>query len=81
MIAHRLTTIMNADVIFVMESGKVEEYGTHQELMERKGIYYNLVVTQQAHARDAEDKMTDRRFFQNLNSSKSEKVIHLLNSK
>lgn len=41
-IAHRLTTIRNADLILVIDQGRVVERGTHQELMERHGMYYNL---------------------------------------
>jgi ATP-binding cassette, subfamily B (MDR/TAP), member 1 len=47
-VAHRLSTIMNADIIFAFEKGSIAEYGTHTELMERKGVYYKLVITQQA---------------------------------
>lgn len=41
-IAHRLTTIIDADVIFVIDSGKIAEKGNHKELMELKGIYYDM---------------------------------------
>ncbi len=41
-IAHRLTTIRNATVIWVLTEKGVEEQGTHAELMARKGVYYNL---------------------------------------
>nr|AEQ19307.1 p-glycoprotein [Brachionus orientalis]AEQ19309.1 p-glycoprotein [Brachionus orientalis] len=47
-VAHRLSTILNADVIFAFEDGKVKEYGTHTDLMSKKGLYYKLVITQQA---------------------------------
>jgi ABC-type multidrug transport system fused ATPase/permease subunit len=46
-VAHRLSTILNADVIYAFEKGKIIEFGTHNELMAKKGIYYNLVITQQ----------------------------------
>lgn len=46
-VAHRLSTILNADVIFAFDKGKIVEYGTHQELMALRGVYYNLVLTQQ----------------------------------
>lgn len=46
-VAHRLSTILNADLIYAFDKGKIKEYGTHSELMSRKGIYYNLVMTQQ----------------------------------
>lgn len=42
MIAHRLTTIRNADMIFVLKEGKIEEYGKHNELLEHKGIYAKM---------------------------------------
>jgi len=42
MVAHRLSTICNADIIFVMERGKIIEKGTHQELIEQQGLYYDL---------------------------------------
>lgn len=41
-IAHRLTTIRNASVIWVLTDKGVEEQGTHQELMTRRGVYYQL---------------------------------------
>ena len=42
MIAHRLTTVQNADNIYVLKDGKVAESGTHAQLMERKGIYSDM---------------------------------------
>jgi ATP-binding cassette subfamily B protein len=41
-IAHRLSTIRDADMILVIEKGKLVEQGTHEELMERQGLYYYL---------------------------------------
>lgn len=41
-IAHRLTTIRNATMILVLTGNGIEEQGTHEELMEKKGIYYKL---------------------------------------
>ena len=45
-IAHRLSTIRNADLIIGFERGQVIEHGTHDELMEKKGLYYELVTAQ-----------------------------------
>ena len=42
MIAHRLTTVQNADRIYVLKEGKIAEEGTHTQLMERKGIYSDM---------------------------------------
>ncbi len=44
-IAHRLSTIRNAKLILVLTENGIEEQGTHQELMEKKGIYYHLYHT------------------------------------
>lgn len=41
-IAHRLTTIQNADMIVVIQDGTIVERGTHQELIAKQGVYYNL---------------------------------------
>ncbi|MBQ0111375.1 MAG: ABC transporter ATP-binding protein [Oscillospiraceae bacterium] len=41
-IAHRLSTVMNSDVIMVLEHGRIIERGTHQKLLEEKGTYYQL---------------------------------------
>ena len=42
LIAHRLSTIMHADRIYVLEQGYVEETGTHESLLEQKGLYYAM---------------------------------------
>ena len=46
-IAHRLSTLRNADRLVVLESGRVVEIGTHSELLAKKGIFYDLVQLQQ----------------------------------
>lgn len=45
-VAHRLSTVKNADQIIVLEKGMITEKGTHQELADRKGSYYHLVKNQ-----------------------------------
>ncbi|WP_270445493.1 ABC transporter ATP-binding protein [Fusobacterium varium] len=47
-IAHRLSTIKNADLILVLKDGKIAEQGTHDELMNKNGFYFNLYSTQYA---------------------------------
>ena len=51
-VAHRLSTIRNADIIVAFEDGRVKEKGSHEELMELKGLYFSLVERQFA-GRDA----------------------------
>ncbi len=45
-IAHRLSTLRNADKILVLDRGKLAEFGPHEELMKARGIYYELVMAQ-----------------------------------
>ncbi|CAF1561503.1 unnamed protein product, partial [Rotaria magnacalcarata] len=58
-IAHRLSTIRNADLIIALERGEVMEDGTHNELMDRKGLYYELVTAQQRKEKDEDEDMLD----------------------
>jgi ATP-binding cassette subfamily B protein len=45
-IAHRLSTVKNADQIVVMENGTIIEVGNHLELVQKRGKYYELVKNQ-----------------------------------
>ena len=45
-VAHRLSTVKNADKIIVLDKGKVVEEGNHQELVAKKGAYFTLVKNQ-----------------------------------
>ncbi len=49
-IAHRLSTIRRADLILLLDGGRIVERGTHDALMARRGIYYDMVVRQAASA-------------------------------
>ena len=57
-IAHRLSTIRSADMIAVLKDGKVEETGTHDELLAQHGIYFDMVEKQTGKT-DAKDTETD----------------------
>lgn len=46
-VAHRLSAVMNANLIIVLDQGKIVEQGTHEELMKRKGWYYEQFLAQQ----------------------------------
>ncbi len=52
LIAHRLSTIMHADLIYVLEKGKIVETGSHEGLLEQKGLYYALWRQQIGERRD-----------------------------
>ena len=45
-IAHRLSTVRDADLILVMDHGRIVEHGTHQQLMARRGLYKDLYEAQ-----------------------------------
>ena len=45
-IAHRLSTLRNASKLIILENGKITEMGTHDKLLKKKGIYYNMLHTQ-----------------------------------
>jgi len=51
-IAHRLSTIQSADLIYVIDGGKVAEFGKHAELLKRNGVYSNLYKIQFSAAKD-----------------------------
>ncbi|OXB67674.1 hypothetical protein ASZ78_015206 [Callipepla squamata] len=51
-IAHRLSTVRNADLIAAFENGVITEQGTHDELMEQKGVYYKLVNMETSETED-----------------------------
>jgi subfamily B ATP-binding cassette protein MsbA len=54
-IAHRLSTVVGADKIVMLDQGSIVEQGTHEELMAAKGRYYKMFLSQSFHGADAED--------------------------
>jgi len=59
-IAHRLSTVTDAETILVLEEGSVVERGTHQELLEEDGLYANLWAVQAGEIDDLPDEFVDR---------------------
>ena len=45
-VAHRLSTVVNADKIIYLENGRIAEQGTHRQLVDRRGKYYELIRNQ-----------------------------------
>lgn len=58
-IAHRLSTLRHADRLVVLEKGEIAEIGSHDELMAREGIYYNLIMAQRNMQKVKERKAED----------------------
>jgi ABC-type multidrug transport system fused ATPase/permease subunit len=55
-ITHRPSTVRRANLILLMEDGRMIERGTHEELMRARGAYYDMVVRQmESHSQDAEE--------------------------
>ena len=50
LIAHRITTLMNADQIIVLDKGRIREQGTHEELLSQGGLYRRIFELQSAGA-------------------------------
>ena len=59
-IAHRLSTIRRADLILLMENGRVIERGTHEELMNVRGLYHNMVLRQvESHGQNGNEVLSE----------------------
>ncbi|KAI4190497.1 MAG: hypothetical protein L6R41_000732 [Letrouitia leprolyta] len=71
-IAHRLSTIKTADNIVVMSQGRIVEQGAHDELLEKKGAYYNLVEAQRLSAeKEAEEVVEEKEEMEGILKVKS----------
>lgn len=46
-VAHRLSTVVNCDLIVLIDKGKIVEKGTHEELLSKKGIYYSMYISEE----------------------------------
>lgn len=57
-VAHRLSTIRHVDIIYVLKKGQVVEQGSHTELVEKKGVYYNMLSLQDPLAIGENDQFT-----------------------
>ncbi|XP_038899329.1 ABC transporter B family member 19-like [Benincasa hispida] len=83
-IAHRLATVRNSHAIAVIERGSLAEIGTHFQLMEREGAYYNLIKLASEAVRQTSPKRNDVQKFTDLSFndiSKSEYVVEISQSK
>jgi ATP-binding cassette, subfamily B, bacterial len=58
-VTHRLTSVVDMDVVYVLEKGKLAEQGSHAELLRKKGLYYRLWQDQQGKSRDDHDDDED----------------------
>ena len=71
-IAHRLSTIRNADLIVALADGQLKEMGTHDQLMELKGLYHDLVNTQMTKKFEKQLSKTSRKADSEVDSDMSE---------
>lgn len=73
-IAHRLSTIRNCDIIYVLDKGRVVESGNHKELIDKKGLYHKLFVSQVGEIENikADKSQKQHSVTENINVSQAE---------
>ena len=76
MILHRLSTVRKADMIVVLQEGRVAERGTHDELMARRGLYHALVHTQTEEMDELVENEEEEEHFETLNEDDDESGEH-----
>ena len=76
-VAHRLSTIRSAHLIVAIDSGRVKEVGTHDELMENKDLYYNL-VTRQVQQKEAKEG-TPEKIYPDISNDKNDDDVSEIN--
>ena len=80
-VAHRLSTVITADMIVALDKGQVMEVGTHTELMAKKGLYYNLVLRQvDESSSNKEDRQQSTAMTKNLAADPVELPKHALSN-
>ena len=76
MILHRLSTIRKADLIIVLQEGRVVERGTHGELMARRGLYHALIHSQTKEMDELVENEEEEEHFETLNEDGDESGEH-----
>ncbi|NSW89435.1 MAG: ABC transporter ATP-binding protein [Firmicutes bacterium] len=77
-ISHRISSVRNADIVFVLDKGQIIEQGTHRELLEKKGYYYSVFMIQSGKSKALSENLSEN-LNENLNENISENLSETLN--